>query len=403
MLNGEKNKNAEFINNSGTIKATIFFNLGTFIHNGEGYFEGSELSGMSFFSNEGDMQFYGNFTIKPNAKPTMFGNYGTMYIAGGVTLTTNVFQCDMGDHKCSGNSGTITFGFKDGKAALWKGMLVVASTKGGSPTNGKLVVETDGMVFNTKYQIIDGEVVFDDELNIEFKGTYAASAKYEIKTTGYKGLYVWLQQGGGSGGGGQNPEKPDPENPDTEQNTTKPDNPMPEPTPSQSSVAQSPNYEIIKSTLANKMLVYDTNTLNQAAKETDKTLKTSLIAQPKNILKAFKSDTLSTPLNSAYVSRLTASSRAIMNDSSNFINPLERQSQTQFFASPFGGVLKGNDLNGYLAGLSVGLTDIGDDYIGQAHFAYAKGKSTQDLSTQSTELNANLFQVGGFGCFSMIS
>lgn len=79
-----------------------------------------------------------------------------------------------------------------------------------------------------------------------------------------------------------------------------------------------------------------------------------------------------------------------------FINPLERVSQTQFFATPFGGVLKGGELSGHLFGLSLGLTHIDDEYITQGHFAYAKGQSTQDLTTQSTELNGDLFQVGGF-------
>ena len=137
--------------------------------------------------------------------------------------------------------------------------------------------------------------------------------------------------------------------------------------------------------------------ISKATFDTDKTLQTSVVSQPKNLINTFKTQIpTDTPLNSAYVSRLTASSKAIMNDSSNFANPLERQSETQFFATPFGGVLKGDDVNGNLFGLSLGLTHIDDKYIAQGHFAYAKGKSTQDLMTQSTELNANLFQVGGF-------
>ena len=137
--------------------------------------------------------------------------------------------------------------------------------------------------------------------------------------------------------------------------------------------------------------------ISKATFDTDKTLQTSVVSQPKNLINTFKTQIpTDTPLNSAYVSRLTASSKAIMNDSSNFVSPLERASETQFFATPFGGVLKGDDVNGNLFGLSLGLTHIDDKYIAQGHFAYAKGKSTQDLMTQSTELNANLFQVGGF-------
>ena len=156
------------------------------------------------------------------------------------------------------------------------------------------------------------------------------------------------------------------------------------------------NQAVIKNAIESKN-AGNPSYISKAVFDTETMLKTSLISQPKTIMNTLKTQIpTDTPLNSAYISRLTASSKAIMNDSSNFINPLERKSQTQFFATHFGGVLAGENLNGTLFGMSVGLTHIDDEYIAQGHFAYAKGKSTQDLSTQSTELNANLFQVGGF-------
>lgn len=157
------------------------------------------------------------------------------------------------------------------------------------------------------------------------------------------------------------------------------------------------NQQVIKKVLESKLVSMNDSDIVQAVLDTETMLKTSVITQPTNMLKAFKADTLNAPLNSAYVTRLTASSASIMSDASSFANPLEKASQTQFFATPFGGVLKGDDLSGHLLGLSVGLTHIDDDYIAQGHFAYANGTSTQDLQTQSTQINGNLFQVGGFG------
>ena len=157
------------------------------------------------------------------------------------------------------------------------------------------------------------------------------------------------------------------------------------------------NQQVIKKVLESKLVSMNDGDIIQAVLDTETMLKTSVITQPTNMLKAFQADTLNAPLNSAYVTRLTASSASIMSDASSFANPLEKASQTQFFATPFGGVLKGDDLSGHLLGLSVGLTHIDDDYIAQGHFAYANGTSTQDLQTQSTQINGNLFQVGGFG------
>lgn len=157
------------------------------------------------------------------------------------------------------------------------------------------------------------------------------------------------------------------------------------------------NQANLKNIIENKSANKNSSWISQAVLDTETMLKTSVITQPTNMLKAFKADTLNAPLNSAYVARLTASSASIMSDASSFANPLEKASQTQFFATPFGGVLKGDDLSGHLLGLSVGLTHIADDYIAQGHFAYANGKSTQDLQTQSTQINGNLFEVGGFG------
>lgn len=216
---------------------------------------------------------------------------------------------------------------------------------------GKVIVNVRGLSAGTKYQIINGTTILLNEKDIEF-----------INGTGrYDNGWIWIDE------------------------VFAP------------KIFLTLNQQVIKKVLESKLVSMNDSDIIQAVLDTETMLKTNLITQPTNMLKAFKADTLTSPLNSAYVTRLTASSASIMSDASSFANPLEKASQTQFFATPFGGVLKGDDLSGHLLGLSVGLTHIADDYIAQGHFAYANGTSTQDLQTQSTQINGNLFEVGGFG------
>ena len=220
-----------------------------------------------------------------------------------------------------------------------------------SKDEGKVKINVRGLSAGTKYQIIDGTTILLNGKDIEF-----------INGTGrYDNGCIWIEE------------------------VFAP------------KIFLTLNQQVIKKVLESKLVSMNDSDIVQAVLDTETMLKTSVITQPTNMLKAFKADTLNAPLNSAYVTRLTASSASIMSDASSFANPLEKASQTQFFATPFGGVLKGDDLSGHLLGLSVGLTHIDDDYIAQGHFAYANGTSTQDLQTQSTQINGNLFQVGGFG------
>ena len=290
------------------------------------------------FTNNGSTDFLTGFRNQSDAK--VFLN--------GATLKTTLFY----------NHGTLRFSMRNSTL----GQLIADSFFN---EGGKILVNVAGLTLNQRYQII----LSDNISGIDSVNFIGGSGFYENG-------WIWIVENSG----GENPDNPD----------------TPNPTPNPTNTAQNSNYDTIKSTLENKLLVDDLDKLHQSAADTDETIKTSLITQPKNMMEAFKSDTLTSPLNSAYVSRLTASSKAIMNDSSNFINPLERASQTQFFATPFGGVLAAENLSGTLFGMSIGLTHIDDEYIAQGYFSYAKGKSTQDLTTQSTELNANLFQVGAF-------
>lgn len=323
------------------------------------------------FTENFNNKLQGIFTAKYSTKITKdFRNEtGARVELVGATLTAQKFT----------NSGILIFSMLNSIM----GQLVVNQFV--NQVGGKIQVDVAGLTLS-KYQIIIGTI---------------SGTPYEVEFINSAGSIIdgWTYDAQGwisntnSGSGGQNPDKPKPE-------PTKPDPKpeKPEPTkPNQNNTAQNPNYETLQKTLESKLLSMNDSDIVQAVLDTETMLKTSIITQPTNMLKAFKADTLNTPLNSAYVTRLTASSASIMSDASSFSNPLEKASQTQFFATPFGGVLKGDDLSGHLLGLSVGLTHIDDDYIAQGHFAYANGTSTQDLQTQSTQINGNLFQVGGFG------
>ncbi len=200
---------------------------------------------------------------------------------------------------------------------------------------------------------------------------------------------------GGDSGGSSGGETP---TPTPEPTPTPTPEPVPQPSPS---IAQKTNQQSLQNAIESKFAEFyagqgTKDSINQIAADTEQTIQKSVIAQPKNMLKAFKADTLTTPLNSAYASRLTASSDLIMSDAGNFANPLEKTSQTQFFAMPFGGVLSSDDLNGHLLGLTLGLTHISENYIAQGHFSYGRGQSKQDLATQSADTTGDLFQLGGF-------
>ena len=255
---------------------------------------------------------------------------------------------------------------KNGTMGQFKGGLL-------NGDGSKICIKTDGMQATHKYQIIDGTISFSQSMSIE------KCEGGNINTTqnfnGGKGLWVWLEESSSSSGEENKPNMPNP----TQSATTK------------------IKHTILQNAIESKSANKNSSWISRAVLDTETMLKTNVITQPTNMLKAFQADTLNAPLNSAYVTRLTASSASIMSDASSFANPLEKASQTQFFATPFGGVFKGDDLSGHLLGLSVGLTHIDDDYIAQGHFAYANGTSTQDLQTQSTQINGNLFQVGGFG------
>ena len=112
------------------------------------------------------------------------------------------------------------------------------------------------------------------------------------------------------------------------------------------------------------------------------------------MLNAFKNSLSQSPMNSAYISKRTATSSSLRFDNGYMINPFEPQIQA--FAAPFATRLSADGLSGALFGFFAGARLFESEYIAQASLAYARGESKQQLSTQETQINADLLQISGF-------
>ncbi len=353
------------INNSGTFNVNgktqieqVVWNMGKFyIYNETAFgevFYNYTYTGLFIIESPTTFAYWlhnengATFIIK---SPTVVNNYLNNY--GGATTEIKGTTLTVKNTFWNFRGAILIFSAVNGRLGQLIGDFINYADKNDtSKDEGKVKVNVRGLSAGTKYQIINGTTILLNGKDIEFingTGQYLGNGWIWIDEVFAPKIFLTL------------------------------------------------NQQVIKKVLESKLVSMNDSDIIQAVLDTETMLKTSIITQPTNMLKAFQADTLNAPLNSAYVTRLTASSASIMSDASSFANPLEKASQTQFFATPFGGVLKGDDLSGHLLGLSVGLTHIDDDYIAQGHFAYANGTSTQDLQTQSTQINGNLFQVGGFG------
>ena len=161
------------------------------------------------------------------------------------------------------------------------------------------------------------------------------------------------------------------------------------------------NAEIIKnaieSAFADKVPAFDKT---QGAVDLDSALQKSFVAQPTTMLKAFKNSTATMSLNTAYKSHFATknSAKSTAKSTANSTkSPVKRQSHSmQIFATPFATLLQGNGLKGNLFGFVSGFAFLQDSYALQTHFSYARGASNQRLSTQSTRLEGDLIEIGGF-------
>lgn len=165
------------------------------------------------------------------------------------------------------------------------------------------------------------------------------------------------------------------------------------------------NAQIIKnaieSAFADKVPAFDKT---QGAVDLDSALQKSFVTQPTTMLKAFKNSTATMSLNTAYKSHFATKSSAkspakssAKSTANSTKSPTNSQSHSmQIFATPFATLLQDNGLKGNLFGFVGGFAFLQDSYALQTHFSYARGASNQRLSTQSTRLDGDLIEIGGF-------
>lgn len=191
--------------------------------------------------------------------------------------------------------------------------------------------------------------------------------------------------------------------------TTPPDpnpNPDPNPTPQPPSKFETyknnlpSNEKGILNALSSKFggddtLLTSVENIETSLADADKSVKDNLVSQPKNMLAAFKGDVLLAPMSQGrFVARRLAASGAVRFDNGRRVRALQAKPNVEFQLAPVGGVMTSADMNGVLAGLSLGANYKMGAFTHKTSLAYAYGTAKQDLSTQSTETKAHLLQAG---------
>ncbi len=93
-------------------------------------------------------------------------------------------------------------------------------------------------------------------------------------------------------------------------------------------------------------------------------------------------------------SNLFAANDSIVLDNGTSLIPYQLDLRNNFYLSGFGGVLRGNNIKGYLTGLNLGFNkDFGDNLV-QMQFSYTYANSEQNLATQSATTRARLYSLG---------
>lgn len=149
------------------------------------------------------------------------------------------------------------------------------------------------------------------------------------------------------------------------------------------------------------VLLSEIEDLKSAVAETEQTLKNSYIAQPKRMINAFKSDLLHAPMRVSVASRRLAASGFVRLDSGKRVSPFVVKTKRDFFISPMVSAFEDDGVDGNLYGFTLGASWASEKALNRVHFSYALGKSTQNLSTQSTDTRANLFELGAINRYKM--
>lgn len=364
---------ATFTQNGGSVHITgDFYNGGDVTENdnavdktgsvagGFNIYDTAYSGGGDLILNGGTMSITGKLVSQKNSFGTTYNPsikiYGATLIVGG------------GLENKQGS--TITFGVLNGKMGEFQGAL--------KNEGGVVAVDRTGANLNTPYKIINGSANID---SVNLVGTNS-----QFFTAIYNNGTVTITDGSGGGGGSGGGSSGGGSGGNVKFNEWQ--------------KTLSENEQGIVSALSSKFggdskLLDSQVDIQTALADADKSVKDNLVSQPKNMLTAFKGDVLLAPMSQGrFVARRLAASGAVRFDNGRRVRALQAKPNVEFQLAPVGGVMKSADMNGVLAGLSLGANYKMGAFTHKTSLAYAYGTAKQDLSTQSTETKAHLLQAG---------
>ncbi|NDJ26923.1 hypothetical protein DMB95_03220 [Campylobacter sp. MIT 12-8780] len=386
---------------------------------------GFQTSSSTWTSNGSKIEINGDFYNGGNAKVDESGSvsgfnvFDPYYNGGGNLILNNTTMSVSGKFvsrasndlsqesnvKIYGSTLSVTGGFENKEGSnLTFGVLnnTMGKLEGDlSNDKGKVFIDTDNIQFDTAYQIVTGSIsgVTSIELlnpNSSFLNVICQNGSVTItqKTSSGGGGSCNGSSSGGSGGGGSSGGGNSGSgggNSGGSSNQTALDE--------YKSSLNTQDQKLLSSLVnrfggADKLLTSDLD-VKETMKTINKSVEDNLITRPKTLLSAFKSDAMVAPLAQGFVSRPTASNDLIRFDNGSLVSGLD-YSGKDFYANAFGGVLRADDTKGYLGGFNLGLSSFDENYLVQGQISYARGSSTQDLSTQSSKTTGDFIQLGFF-------
>lgn len=263
---------------------------------------------------------------------------------------------------------TITFGVRNGKMGEFQGTL--------KNEGGVVVVDRTGANLNTPYKIINGSA------NIDSVNLIGANSQFFTAIYNNGTVTITDGSGGGGGSGGSSGSGSGGNVKFNEWQKTLGEN-------------EQGIVSVLSSKFGGDSKLLDSQVdVQTALTDTNKAIQDNLVSQPQNMLTAFKGDVLLAPMSQGrFVARRLAASGAVRFDNGKRVRALQAKPNVEFQLAPVGGVMKSADMNGVLAGLSLGTNYKMGAFTHKTSLAYAYGTAKQDLSTQSTETKAHLLQA----------
>ena len=370
-----KNTTATFTNNNGNITVN-----GDFYNGGKAL---TDISGAMIETFDPPFGGGGNLVLKGGTMRVtgklVSQRGGTEYYGGELrdvqNSTISIYGATLivGGGLENKQGSTITFGVLNGKMGEFQGAL--------KNEGGVVEVNRTGASLNTPYKIINGSANIN---SVNLIGTNS-----QFFTAIYKDGTVTITDGSGGGGGsggGSGGSSGSGSGGNVKFNEWQ--------------KTLSENEQGIVSVLSSKFggdskLLDSQVDIQTALADADKSVKDNLVSQPQNMLAAFKGDVLLAPMSQGrFVARRLAASGAVRFDNGRRVRALQAKPNVEFQLAPVGGVMKSADMNGVLAGLSLGANYKMGAFTHKTSLAYAYGTAKQDLSTQSTETKAHLLQAG---------